>query len=160
YEFEVQQALDGYCYANGARRMAYPSIVGSGPNTCTLHYDRSSRQMKDGELLLDDSGGEYGMYATDITRTYPVNGRFSPERKAIYEIVLGATKAALAIVKPGATHEDVEGTCARVQTEGLVKLGLLSGDPAELVRTMAHRRLTLHGVSHWVGLDVHDAGSY
>ena len=74
--------------------------------------------------------------------------------------MLGAQKAALAIVKPGATHEDVEGTCARVQAEGLVKLGLLSGDPAELVKTMGHRKLTLHGVSHWVGLDVHDAGSY
>jgi Xaa-Pro aminopeptidase len=160
YEFEVQQALDGYCYGNGARRMAYPSIVGSGPNTCTLHYDQSSRQMKDGELLLNDSGAEYGNYATDVTRTYPVNGRFSPEQRAIYEIVLSAQKAALAVVKPGATHDDVESTCARVQAEGLVKLGLLSGDPAELVKTMGHRKLTLHGVSHWVGLDVHDAGSY
>jgi Xaa-Pro aminopeptidase len=160
YEFEVQQALDGYCSANGARRMAYPSIVGSGPNTCTLHYDQSSRQMKDGELLLNDSGGEYGNYATDITRTYPVNGRFTPEQRAIYEIVLGAQKAALAIVKPGATHEDIEQKVARVQAEGLVKLGLLSGDPAELVKTQAQRKLTLHGVSHWVGLDVHDAGAY
>jgi Xaa-Pro aminopeptidase len=160
YEFEVQQVLDGYCYANGARRMAYPSIVGSGPNACTLHYDQSSRQMKDGELLLNDSGAEYGNYATDVTRTYPVNGRFSPEQRAIYEIVLAAQKAALALVKPGATHDDVENASARVQAEGLVKLGLLSGDPAELVKSLGHRRLTLHGVSHWVGLDVHDAGSY
>jgi Xaa-Pro aminopeptidase len=160
YEFEVQQALDGYCFANGARRMAYPSIVGSGPNACTLHYNASNRQMKDGELLLNDSGAEYGNYATDVTRTYPVNGRFSPEQKAIYEIVLNAQKAALALVKPGATHEDIEQKVAQVQAEGLVKLGLLSGDPAELVKTMAQRKLTLHGVSHWVGLDVHDAGAY
>src|SRR5206468_4252540 len=83
WEFEVQAALDGYCYGHGARRMAYPSIVGSGPNACVLHYDQSGRQMKDGELLLDDSGAEYAMYATDITRTYPVNGRFSPEQRAI-----------------------------------------------------------------------------
>jgi Xaa-Pro aminopeptidase len=160
YEFEVQQVLDGYCYANGSRRMAYPSIVGSGPNACTLHYDQSSRQMKDGELLLDDSGAEYGNYASDVTRTYPVNGRFSPEQRQVYEIVLAAQKAALALVKPGATHEDVEQKCAQVQAEGLVKLGLLQGDPAELVKSMGHRKLTLHGVSHWVGLDVHDAGAY
>jgi Xaa-Pro aminopeptidase len=160
YEFEVQEVLDGYCYANGARRMAYPSIVGSGPNACILHYDQSSRQMKDGEVVLNDSGTEYGNYATDITRTYPVNGRFSPEQRALYEIVLAAQKAALAVVRPGATHADVENTSARVQTEGLVKLGLLSGDPAQLVASLGHRTLTLHGVSHWVGLDVHDAGSY
>jgi Xaa-Pro aminopeptidase len=160
YEFEVQQALDGYCYANGARRMAYPSISGSGPNACILHYDQSNRQMKDGEVLLNDSGAEYGYYATDITRTYPVNGRFSPEQRAIYEIVLAAQKAALALVKPGATHEDIERKSAEVQTEGLVRLGLLSGDPAQIIKTYGHRRWTLHGVSHWVGLDVHDAGSY
>jgi Xaa-Pro aminopeptidase len=160
YEFEVQQALDGFCYRNGARRMAYPSIAGSGPNSCILHYDQSSRQMKDGELLLNDSGAEYGEYATDITRTYPVNGRFSAEQRAIYEIVLAAQKAALALVKPGATHEDVEKKAAQVQTEGLLKLGLLSGDAAEILKTSAQRKLTLHGVSHWVGLDVHDVGSY
>ena len=160
YEFEVQEALDGYCHGNGSRRMAYPSIVGSGPNACILHYDQSSRQMKDGEVVLNDSGAEYGNYATDITRTYPVNGRFSPEQRALYEIVLAAAKAALAVVRPGATHEDVENKSALVQTEGLVKLGLLSGDPAELVKSLGHRKLTLHGISHWVGLDVHDAGSY
>jgi len=160
YEFEVQQALDGYCYRNGARRMAYPSITGSGPNSCILHYDQSSRQMKDGELLLNDSGAEYGEYATDITRTYPVNGHFSAEQRAIYEIVLAAQKAALALVKPGATHEDIEKKAAQVQTEGLLKLGLLSGDPAEILKNSAQRKLTLHGVSHWVGLDVHDVGSY
>jgi Xaa-Pro aminopeptidase len=140
--------------------MAYPSIAGSGPNACILHYDQSSRQMKDGEVFLNDSGAEYGYYATDITRTYPVNGRFSPEQRAVYEIVLAAQKAALALVKPGATHEDIERKSAEVQTEGLVRLGLLSGDPAQIIKTFGHRRWTLHGVSHWVGLDVHDAGSY
>lgn len=160
WEFEVQAALDGYCYANGARRMAYPSIAGSGPNTCILHYEDSSRQMKDGELLLNDSGAEYGMYATDITRTYPVNGHFSPEQKAIYDIVLDAQKQAMALVKPGIGHDEIEKKAAMVQTEGLVKLGLLSGDPATLIKSYGHRRFTLHGVSHWVGLDVHDAGGY
>ncbi len=160
WEFEVQAALDGYCYANGARRMAYPSIAGSGPNSCILHYDDSSRQMKDGELFLNDSGTEYGFYATDITRTYPVNGRFSAEQRAIYDIVLDAQTKAMMLVKPGATHEDIEKKAAEVQTEGLVRLGLLSGDPAAIVKGQGHRRFTLHGVSHWVGLDVHDAGGY
>jgi Xaa-Pro aminopeptidase len=160
WEFEVQAVLDGYCYANGARRMAYPSIVGSGPNSCILHYDRSSRQMQDGEVLLNDSGAQYGEYATDITRTYPVNGRFSPEQRAIYEIVLAAQEQAMALVRPGAMHEDIERKAAMVQTEGLVRLGLLTGDPAVIVKSLGHRRFTLHGVSHWVGLDVHDPGSY
>jgi Xaa-Pro aminopeptidase len=160
WEFEVQAALDGYCYANGVRRMAYPSIDGSGPNTCILHYEDSTRQAKDGELLLNDSGAEVAMYATDITRTYPVNGHFSPEQRAIYEIVLDAQKKAMAIVKPGVPHDEIEKTCALAQAEGLVKLGLLSGDPATLVKSMGHRRFTLHGVSHWVGLDVHDQCPY
>ncbi len=160
WEFEVQAALDGFCYGSGASRMAYPSIVGSGPNSCILHYDQSSRQMKDGEVLLNDSGAEYGMYATDITRTYPVNGRFSAEQRAIYDIVLDAQTQAMALVRPGATHEDIEKKAALVQTEGLVRIGLLSGDPATIVKGMGHRRFTLHGVSHWVGLDVHDAGAY
>ena len=160
WEFEIQQVLDGYCYANGARRMAYPSIVGSGPNSCYLHWDKSDRQMKDGEVLLNDSGAEYGMYAADITRTYPVSGRFSAEQRAVYEIVLEAQKKAMALVKPGLPHDEIEKTCARVQAEGLVKLGLLSGDPQQLVASGAHRRFTVHGVSHWVGLDVHDAGKY
>jgi Xaa-Pro aminopeptidase len=160
WEFEVQQALDGYCHANGARRMAYPSIAGSGPNSCILHYDQSSRQMKDGDLLLNDSGTEYGLYATDITRTYPVNGKFSPEQRAIYDIVLGAQKAALALVRPGTPHDEVEKVVAITCAQGLVRLGLLAGDPAELVKTFGHRRFTLHGVSHWVGFDVHDPVSY
>jgi Xaa-Pro aminopeptidase len=160
WEYEVQEALDGYCHANGARRMAYPSIVGSGPNACILHYDQSSRQMKDGELVLNDSGAEYGLYATDITRTYPVNGKFSPEQKAIYEIALGAQKAAIAAAKPGVKHDEIEHAAAMAQTQGLVKLGLLSGDPAELVKSFGHRKLTLHGVSHWVGFDVHDPSKY
>jgi len=160
WEFEVQAALDGHCYASGARRMAYPSIAGSGPNSCVLHYDRSSRQMKDGEVLLNDSGAEYGMYATDITRTYPVNGRFSAEQRAIYEIVLDAQKQAIALIRPGLPHEEIEKKAALVQAEGLVRLGLLTGDPATIVKSLAHRRFTLHGVSHWVGLDVHDVGTY
>jgi Xaa-Pro aminopeptidase len=160
YEFEVQQALDAYCHANGARHMAYPSIVASGPDSVFLHWEKNNRQMKDGEVLLNDSGAEYGSYATDITRTYPVNGRFSAEQRQIYEIVLAAQKEAMALVKPGLAHEEIEKKSARVQTEGLVRLGLLSGDVDKLIKESAHRKFTLHGVSHWVGLDVHDAGRY
>jgi Xaa-Pro aminopeptidase len=160
YEFEVQQALDGYCLANGARRMAYPSIVGSGPNSVTLHWSKNDRQIQAGDVVLNDSGAEYGLYATDITRTYPASGTFSPEQRAIYAVVLDAQTKAMAAVKPGARHDDVEAAAARAQTEGLVKLGLLSGDVAQLLQSRAYRKLTLHGVSHWVGLDVHDVGRY
>ena len=160
WEFEVQEALDGYCLANGVRRMAYPSIAGSGPDSCFLHWEKNNRQMKDGEVLLNDSGAEYGLYATDITRTYPVNGRFSAEQRAIYEIVLEAQKKAMAQVKPGLPHAEIENACARIQIEGLLRLGLLSGDAEKILKDRSDRRLTLHGVSHWVGLDVHDAGRY
>ena len=116
--------------------------------------------MKDGEVLLNDSGCEYGLYATDITRTYPVNGRFSPEQRAIYDIVLAAQKAALAVVRPGVSHDEVEKAAALTCAQGLVKLGLLTGDPAAIVKSFGHRRFTLHGVSHWVGFDVHDPSPY
>ena len=160
YEFEVQHALDSYCYANGVRRMAYPSIAASGPNSIYLHWDRNDRKIEDGDVLLNDSGAEYGYYATDITRTYPANGRFSPEQRAIYEIVLAAQKAAMAEVRPGVPHDRVGRAAARVQSEGLVRLGLLRGDAEALVRDNGHRVLTKHGISHWVGLDVHDVGRY
>jgi Xaa-Pro aminopeptidase len=160
YEFEVQQALDSYCYANGARRMAYPSIVASGPNSVFLHWDRNDRKIQGGDVILNDSGAEYAYYATDITRTYPASGRFSPEQRAIYEIVLAAQKAAMAEVKPGVPHERIGQASARVQTEGLVKLGLLKGDVEKIVKENGHRVFTKHGISHWVGLDVHDASKY
>ena len=160
FEFEVQQALDSYCLANGARRMAYPSIVASGPNSVFLHWDRNDRKIEDGDVILNDSGAEYGYYASDVTRTYPASGRFTEEQRAIYEIVLAAQKAAMAQVRPGVPHDRVELAAARVQAEGLVRLGLLKGDVEQLVRNNGHRALTKHGISHWVGLDVHDAGRY
>ncbi|HEY6064569.1 MAG TPA: aminopeptidase P N-terminal domain-containing protein [Thermoanaerobaculia bacterium] len=160
YEFEIQHALDSYCHANGARRMAYPSIVASGPNSVYLHWDRNDRKIEDGDVILNDSGAEYGYYATDITRTYPASGRFRPEQRAIYEIVLAAQKAAMAEVKPGVPHDRVGRASARVQVEGLIRLGLLKGDPAKIVDDDSQRVFTKHGISHWVGLDVHDAGRY
>jgi Xaa-Pro aminopeptidase len=160
YEFEVQQALDGYCFKNGVRRMAYPSIVASGPNSVFLHWDANDREIRDGDVVLNDSGAEYGDYASDITRTYPASGRFNREQRAIYEIVLAAQKAAMGEIKPGTPHARIGSAAARVQTQGLVKLGLLSGDVDRIVREDGQRVFTKHGISHWVGLDVHDAGRY
>ncbi|MFN2632493.1 MAG: aminopeptidase P N-terminal domain-containing protein [Thermoanaerobaculia bacterium] len=160
YEFEVQQALDSYCGASGVRRMAYPSIAASGPNSVYLHWDRNDRELADGDVLLNDSGAEYRYYAADVTRTYPVNGRFSPEQRAVYEAVLTAQKAAIARIRPGATHDDIEQASARSQTEGLVRLGLLSGDVDKLVSERAYFKFTRHGISHWVGMDVHDPARY
>jgi Xaa-Pro aminopeptidase len=160
YEFEVQAALDGYCLGNGSRRMAYPSIVGSGPNSIFLHWSRNDRRMQEGDVLVNDSGAEYASYATDITRTYPVSGRFSREQRAVYEIVLEAQKRAMARVRPGARHDEIGLAAARAQTEGLVSLGLLSGEVEKLLKENAYRRFTVHGISHWVGLDVHDVGRY
>jgi len=160
YEFEVQNALDSYCYANGVRRMAYPSIAASGPNSVYLHWEKNDRLIRDGEVLLNDSGAEYDYYATDITRTYPVSGRFTKDQRAIYEAVLAAQKSVIAMIKPGVSMADVEKTSARSQTEALVKLGLLTGDVEKLLADHAYFRFTKHGISHWVGLDVHDPSRY
>jgi Xaa-Pro aminopeptidase len=160
WEFEIQQALDGYCLANGAPRMAYPSIVGSGPNSVFLHWYKNNRQLQVGDLVLNDSGAEYAYYAADVTRTYPASGRFTPEQKAIYDIVLAAQKEAIGEIRPGTPHEEVEKHSARVQADGLRQLGLLSGDLEKIIADRAYVKFTVHGVSHWVGLDVHDVGKY
>jgi Xaa-Pro aminopeptidase len=156
YEFEVQNALDSYCYANGVRRMAYPSIAASGPNSVYLHWDKNDRLIRDGDVVLNDSGAEYGYYATDVTRTYPASGRFTADQRAIYEAVLAAQKAVIAMVKPGVSVDEIEAASVRMQTQGLVKLGLLSGDVEKLLAEHAYHRFTKHGISHWVGMDVHD----
>ena len=160
WEFEIQQALDGFCMANGAPRMAYPSIAGSGPDTVFLHWYRNNRQMQGGDLVLNDSGAEYAYYAADVTRTYPVSGRFTAEQRSIYDVVLSAQKEAIAAIRPGVAQDEIEKTSARVQAEGLVRLGLLSGDVERIVKDRAYQKFTVHGVSHWVGLDVHDVGKY
>lgn len=160
YEFEVQNALDSYCYANGARRMAYPSIVASGPNSVFLHWEKNDRLIRDGEVVLNDSGAEFSYYGTDITRTYPAGGRFSAEQRAVYEAVLAVQKNVISRVKPGATPEELEAASARGQTEALVKLGLLSGSVDKLLAEHAYYKFTRHGISHWVGMDVHDPSRY
>ena len=139
---------------------AYPSIVGGGENGCILHYTANNTELHDGDLLLIDAGAEYDCYASDVTRTFPVKGRFSDAQKALYEVVLAAQLAAIKKVAPG-NHWNAPHTAAvRTLTRGLVKLGILKGKPAELIRQEAYRRFYMHRTGHWLGMDVHDVGDY
>ncbi len=160
YEYEVEAALLESFRRGGAERQAYGAIVGSGPNATILHYRSNDRRLVAGELLLIDAGCEFGHYASDITRTFPVSGKFSDPQKALYEIVLEAQLASIAKTKPGATLDDIHRTSVDTITAGLVRLGLLSGDVAKLVETEAYKPFYMHRTSHWLGMDVHDAGAY
>ncbi|MBI3774668.1 MAG: Xaa-Pro aminopeptidase [Gammaproteobacteria bacterium] len=139
---------------------AYNSIVGGGANSCILHYNENNMPLNDGELLLIDAAAEYEFYASDITRTFPVNGCFSPEQKAIYELVLAAQYAAIEKVKPGNLWSAPHEAAVKVLTYGLVKLGLLKGKPAQLIEDQSYRRFYMHRTGHWLGMDVHDVGEY
>jgi len=140
--------------------MSYYPIVGSGPNSCVLHYRENSRQMQDGELLLIDAGCEFDYYASDITRTLPVGGRYSRRQRAVYEVVLEAQKAAIAKVRAGAHWNEPHEAAVRTITQGLVRLGLLKGRVPKLIKDGAYRQFFMHRVGHWLGMDVHDVGEY
>jgi len=139
---------------------AYAPIVGGGANSCVLHYRENSEPLADGDLLLVDAGCELESYASDITRTLPVNGRFTSEQRAVYEVVLEANRAAIARVRPGNHWNDPHEAAVKVVTQGLIKLGLLKGRLASLIRSGAYRRFFMHRTGHWLGLDVHDVGDY
>jgi Xaa-Pro aminopeptidase len=139
---------------------SYEPIVGGGANSCILHYRENDQPLKNGDLLLIDAGCEYQYYASDITRTFPVNGRFSPEQRAVYDIVLAANEAAIRQVRPGGSWNDPHEAAVHVVTQGLAKLGLLKGPLAKLVREGAYRRFFMHRTGHWLGMDVHDVGDY
>ena len=139
---------------------SYQPIVGGGANSCILHYRENDRPLRDGDVLLIDAGCEFQCYASDITRTFPVNGRFSPAQRAVYEIVLQANQAAIAKVRPGNSWNAPHEAAVRVITQGLVKLGLLKGRTAALERSGAYRRFFMHRTGHWLGMDVHDVGDY
>jgi Xaa-Pro aminopeptidase len=139
---------------------AYAPIVGGGANSCILHYRDNDQPLADGELLLVDAGCELGSYASDITRTLPINGRFTPEQRAVYEIVLEANRAAIASVRPGRHWNEPHEAAVKVITQGLVRLGLLKGRLATLIKSGAYRRFFMHRTGHWLGLDVHDVGDY
>ena len=139
---------------------SYLPIVGGGRNACVLHYRDNNCELKDGELLLIDAGCELDFYASDITRTFPVNGRFSPEQRAIYEVVLDAQYAAIAKARAGNHWNDPHDAAVRSITQGLVKLGILKGRVPALIRSGAYRRFFMHRTGHWLGIDVHDVGDY
>jgi Xaa-Pro aminopeptidase len=159
WEWQVAAEIHHEFERNGMEP-GYGSIVGGGDNACILHYKENEAQLRDGELLLIDAGGEYRGYTADITRTFPVNGRYSGAQKAVYEVVLAAQKAAIAELRVGNSSARPHEVATRVLTEGMVALGLLKGDPAALIHAGAHRRFYMHGTGHWLGLDVHDVGRY
>ena len=160
YEYEIQAEIEHTFKLRGGMGPAYPSIVASGVNACVLHYIENHRQMQDQELLLIDAGCAYGYYNSDITRTFPVGGKFTPEQKTLYEIVLEAQKQAIAQVKPGSTFNAVHDAAVRVITEGLVELGILKGEIDKLIEEEKYKPYYMHRTSHWLGLDVHDVGVY
>ena len=140
--------------------ISYQPIVGGGENGCILHYTENSAVLNDGELLLVDAGCEYEYYASDITRTFPINGRFTPEQRALYEVVLEANLAAIAAVKPGHHWNQPHEAAVHALTAGMVRLGLLKGKVASLVKAEAYRDFYMHRTGHWLGMDVHDVGDY
>ena len=160
YEYEIEAELLHTFMCNGSRWPAYPSIVGGGANGCILHYVDNSDQLKDGDLLLIDAGAEYDCYASDITRTFPVNGEYTKEQKDIYEIVLQAQLDAIAEVKPGNTWNEPHDAAVETITRGLVDLGLLKGRLSKLIKDEAYRPFYMHKTGHWLGMDVHDVGEY
>ncbi|MCL4105947.1 UNVERIFIED_CONTAM: hypothetical protein GTU68_058253 [Idotea baltica] len=160
FEYQLEAELQHEFARCGARYPAYPSIVGSGTNACTMHYLDNSDRMRDGDLVLIDAGCEFQYYAADVTRTFPVNGQFTPSQRAIYELVLKAQLAAIDEIAPGKHWNQSHDATVRVITAGLLELGLLKGKLATLIETEAYREFYMHRVGHWLGLDVHDVGDY
>ncbi|MEE3117440.1 MAG: aminopeptidase P N-terminal domain-containing protein, partial [Pseudomonadota bacterium] len=159
-EYHLEAELIHTFMSHGARSTAYPSIVGSGANGCILHYIENSAPLKDGDLVLIDAGCEYQCYASDITRTFPVSGSFSPEQRALYEVVLSAQYAAIDAVRPGNHWNHPHEAALRVLTQGLIDLGLLSGSLDDAIASEAYKPFFMHRTGHWLGLDVHDVGDY
>jgi Xaa-Pro aminopeptidase len=160
HEYEIDAELLHIFRKHGSQRPAYESIVGSGPNATILHYRAGDRVLEDGELLLIDAGCEFDYYASDVTRTFPVSGNFSAEQRAVYEVVLRAQKAAIDAVKPGVTLDALHDGAVRSITEGLVDIGLLTGDVDSLIEEKKYEPFYMHRTSHWLGMDVHDVGRY
>lgn len=158
-EYALEAELN-YIFGKNGCVPAYNSIVGGGENACILHYVENNKPLKDGDLVLIDAACEYEFYASDITRTFPVNGKFSPEQKALYNIVLDAQLAAIDATRIGNHYKYPHEVAVKILTQGLVDLGLLSGNVNELVESEAFRQFFMHGTGHWLGMDVHDVGAY
>jgi Xaa-Pro aminopeptidase len=159
-EYQLEGELLYEFVQGGCRHPAYSSIVGGGKNGCILHYIENSAPLQDGDLVLIDAGAEYDHYAADITRTFPVNGRFSQEQRQLYDLVLKAQYAAIEQVQPGNHWNQPHEAAVQVLTAGMVELGLLQGEVPELIETEAYKRLYMHRTGHWLGMDVHDVGEY
>ena len=160
YEYQLQAEIEHQFMTSGATGPAYTSIVGGGKNACILHYIENQSALKSGDLVLIDAGCEYQNYAADITRTFPINGKFSTAQAAIYDIVLAAQTAAINCITPGVTYDQANKATIEVITQGLVELGILKGDVDQLIAEGAYREFYMHSVSHWLGMDVHDVGDY
>ena len=159
-EYQIEAELLHEFMQQGAHSAAYPCIVGSGANSCVLHYSDNTREMQEGDILLIDAGAEYECYASDVTRTFPVNGRFSSRQRDVYELVLAAQLAAIDAVRPGNHWDQPHKAAVDVFTQGLVDLGILQGSPAMLKEQEAYKRYFMHKTGHWLGMDVHDVGDY
>ncbi|MBT5773175.1 MAG: M24 family metallopeptidase [Dehalococcoidia bacterium] len=160
HEYEVQAALEAEFRRLGSPRNGYPSIVAAAHDSCILHYTTNRKQIHDGDLLLIDAGAEVDYYTADVTRTWPANGRFTPEQRAVYDIVLEAERAGIAASQPGAHFDHPHNAAVRILTQGLVDLKILEGDIDALIEDDAYRPFYMHSTSHWLGMDVHDVGRY
>jgi Xaa-Pro aminopeptidase len=160
WEYQLEALFVQECSHKGARAQAYPSIVGAGDNGCTLHYIDNRDQLQDEQMLLIDAGCELDCYASDITRSYPVNGRFSDAQRQLYELVLAAQEAAIDKIKPGNPWNDLHDAAVRTITRGLIKLGILKGTLAKSIKDEKYKAFFPHRTGHWIGMDVHDVGDY
>lgn len=159
-EYEVEALIEQIFRHRGAAGPSYTSIVGAGANATVLHYINNDGELRDGELLLVDAGAEYKGYASDITRTFPINGRYSKAQREIYDLVLETQMSCVEMVRPGVTHDELKAHSVEMLTEGMVKLGLLKGEPAELIKEEKYKQFYMHGLGHLLGIDVHDVGIY
>ncbi len=159
-EYEIEALIEQVFRQRGAAGPAYTSIVGGGPNATVLHYINNDAELRDGDLLLIDAGAEYKGYASDITRTFPVNGRYTKAQREIYDLVLKAQMSCVEMVRPGVTHDQLKQHSIQVLTEGMVELGLLKGEPEDLIKEKKHEQFYMHGLGHMIGIDVHDVGRY
>jgi Xaa-Pro aminopeptidase len=160
YEYELQAVMTETFLRHGSHSYAYYPIVGTGENSCILHYQENKHQINDGDIVLIDAGCEYENYSSDITRSFPANGKFTAEQRAIYDIVLNAQVETLKIVKPGTVYPLMQETVAKIITEGLISLGLLKGNLSDLIAKQAYTTFYMHRSGHWLGLDTHDVGNY
>jgi Xaa-Pro aminopeptidase len=159
-EYEIEALIEQIFRRLGAAAPAYTSIIGAGPNATILHYINNDGELRDGELLLIDAGAEYRGYASDITRTFPISGRYTKAQREIYDLVLEAQTSCVEMVRPGTTHDQLKSHSIEVLTKGMVRLGLLKGDPAELIKEKKYEQFYMHGLGHMLGIDVHDVGRY